>query len=624
MLIKPINPCSSCPLCSTGSGLVPADGTGENGVLIVLEAAGAEEAIQGRPTVGKAGLYLWSQLGRVGINREGFRVHNVLSCQPNLPGFKPNFLAGAPYEAAAIEKCSPLLDSTILDMQERCRSNGKTFTILTLGRIAFKRVLGIDERDPLLKKDYFCYPFWSTKYQAWVLSAMHPSYLMRGNHGEVPILQFAARRAIEIAADGLTLDTPQYIVDPLPATFDGWVNDYIGACDQGPTILSYDIETPYKQGKNEEQMAAREDDEDYTILRCSFSYRPNHSISIPWTAQHRATLERLFAHPGPMVGWNNSTYDLPRIRANGIVVNGDQIDAMLAWHVLNSNLPKGLGYVTPFYAPTLGMWKHLSNDTTTPDGPALYNAKDADAALRCWLGIERDLKLNSLWHVFDRHVIELNRVLDDMSNRGLHRDEVMRDDVESKLTSMLAAVDQQIKEAIPPAAKQLKLFKKTPKSVVGMVQVDGVRTSQTCSNCGMLDVVAKHMKGVGKKRLKSGEVENPCLGATRVKMMVGGKVWAKPLDFKVSNTSLQRYQQVKGHHAVKNRQDGRVTFDENATKTLMTRYPNDPLYPLLGKQRYLMKLLGTYVGRTTWVEVEVPDNYQLVGRERQVENPATT
>ena len=125
MLTKP-NTCQSCPLYEPpfgkNWGYVPADGSGDNGVLIILEAAGKDEEDSGIPVVGKAGHYLFSQLARVGIERDGFRIHNVLSCRPC-----ENKLVKMPYEAAAVAHCAPNLDATIADMQERCYNNGKYF-----------------------------------------------------------------------------------------------------------------------------------------------------------------------------------------------------------------------------------------------------------------------------------------------------------------------------------------------------------------------------------------------------------------------------------------------------------------------------------------------------------------
>src|SRR5438445_13670086 len=105
----------SCPPLGSMNGYVPQDGDGSNGVLVVLEAAGADEELAGIPTVGAAGQFLWNQLHRIGIEREGFRIHNVLSCRP-----PKNLLSKMPYEASVIASCAPNLDATITAHVEYC------------------------------------------------------------------------------------------------------------------------------------------------------------------------------------------------------------------------------------------------------------------------------------------------------------------------------------------------------------------------------------------------------------------------------------------------------------------------------------------------------------------------
>jgi DNA polymerase len=289
---------------------VPASGSGENGVLIVAEAAGEHEAEEGMPLVGKAGYYFWSQLHKVGIERDGFKVHNVLSCRP-----PDNKLARMPYEEAAINHCAVLLDSTIADMFNTCRHNGKHLTILALGRIAFRRILELDEKSPILKDDYQGYVFWSEKYAAWVIGTYHPSYLMRGKHHLVQWMQFAVKRALEIAEKGFKYHDPVYIRDPTPAIFASWVRDfsYYYSLHPSNTYLVFDIETPHKQGKDEEKVA-KEHDDDYTILRISFSYLPGQAVSVPWRAEYMAGIEELMGCGCTKVA-HNMNYDVPRILA---------------------------------------------------------------------------------------------------------------------------------------------------------------------------------------------------------------------------------------------------------------------------------------------------------------------
>lgn len=569
-------------------GFSRPDGNGSSGVMVVGEALGENEEVAGMGFVGKSGHYLFNALNRVGVERETLTIFNVVACRP-----PNNKLVGQTYESAAISHCRPNLDGVIAGARAKADAAGKTFVIVTLGKTAFKRVLGIDDKAPLLKEDYYCYPFWSQEYNAWVLAAAHPSYLMRGKHHEVAILQFAFRRALEIAAGGLTLQSPTYLLDPDPMSFSAWVDDYLAYAASNPdTFLSYDIETPYKTGKGEDDLT-KEDDDDYTILRCAFSYRPNEAVSVPWSAAYLADLSRLFAAPHAKVGWNNELYDGPRVSYQIGTLGGDQIDAMLAWHVLNSALDKRLGFVTPFYVQNTPMWKHLSNSE-----PAFYNAKDADMALQNWLGTRDDLKSQGLWHVFDRHVIELNRILAHMSTKGVRLDVEMRDAAEIRLQALLDDVGHRMEATIPVEARQLKVYQKPPADTTGWVQVDGTTKTTKCPQCSTLGIKATHYKSVGVKKLKAGVSENPCVGLKSLKVTVPSKLWAKPLQFKVSKLAMLRYQKALRHQAILNVRERKVTFDEKAIVKLRRKYPNDPLYPLIIEHRGLQKLLGTYIGIT--------------------------
>lgn len=591
MIQKPVT-CKGCPLYEKPIGkhwgFSRTDGAGNAGVLIVAEALGASEEEAGVPLVGKAGHFLFSNLGRVGLEREDFILSNVLQCRP-----PDNKLVGEWYESKAIEHCRGHLDNIILRARESSLVHSKAFVILTLGRTAFKRIMGYDDKNPIMRSDYRCYPHWSEPYKCWVIAADHPSFLMRGKTELIPVLQFAAKRAVEIAKNGLQYAEPVYSLDPPVHEFGSWIADYEYAYRQDPenTFLSYDIETPFKSGKDEEEVA-KEDDDDYTILRCSFSYSPGRAVSVPWRAEYLPHLERLFGGPGAKVGWNNENYDAPRVSAQ-VSLNGDQIDSMLAWHVLNSALPKGLGFVTPFYAQDVPMWKHLSSAQ-----PAFYNAKDADMALRNFLGIRKDLRDNGLWAVFEDHVIKLNRVLTYMSRKGVRRDEDMRKEAERTLSILLNDTQRGMEAAIPFEARQLKVYKKTPKITEGLVQVPRTIKAKFCIGCGQIDVKKAHFKSIGKKALKRGDLENPCFGLTSEQRDFEAQLWAKPLDFKLSNVAMQRYQAAVRHQAIVSIKEKKVTFDEKAIMRLQTKYKDDPLYPLILKFREVQKLLGTYIGIT--------------------------
>lgn len=630
MLAKPTTPCASCVGRAWSprgdlQGYVPAGGTGANGVLIVDASAGEAEEASGVGFTDRPGYYLFTALAKVGLEREDFRYTTVLSCRP------PTGPRGRPLlDPQAVDTCDLLLTATIEDMRARCADAAKHLTILALGPLAFRRVMGLnDPFAPILKEDYANYVHWSDRHHCWVIATDPPSLLMQGNHYLVPQLQCAAMRAVEVATDGFAYDTPTYIEDPSPSAFAAWAERYLAAVASagaatgggatgataaaGPVgqparpqcPLSVDIETPRKQkARGKEDTLTREEEDDYIILRCSFGWEVGEAVSIPWRAEYMPTVERLLMADSPKVFWNYM-YDVPRLKEQ-VGMRGDTIDAMLAWHVLNSQLEKRLGLVAPFYAKRARMWKHLSGDR-----PAAYNAQDADMALVCYEGIKADLERAGQWHVFERHVIELNRVLDHMSAAGVLRDEAARTAGEARLTTLLVDAEGRMDAAVPLASRRLKVFKGLPPALRGLsgeaLTVAATAASLTpvtrtalvprCPGCRAEKPKAAHFKPLGVKRTKAGEV-NPCAGLAVVKAEETVQQWAKVLPFKPSKLQLTAYQTTLKQRAIVNRREQKTTFDEDAIRQLMVRYPKDALYPVILEHRKYQMLRSRYVGVT--------------------------
>jgi uracil-DNA glycosylase family 4 len=547
--------------------------------MVVAEALGKDEEQEGMALVGKSGYTLFQQLKRIDIEREDFTLFNVLACRP-----PDNKLVGMSYEADAIRHCAPNLDAAIASAKSIARESGKQFVIVTLGVTPFKRVLGLDYKkdSDLLKKDHYGYPFWSDQYGCWVLNAPHPAYLLRGNTHLWPIVHFVFQRALEIATNGLTLDEPDYLLDPNPTEFETWAMGYERSLvDDSDNPLSYDIETPYKKKVGDEEEVGKDEDADHTILRIAFSYwfqGATHTVSIKWSAEYLSTIERLFDIARYVLGWNSDKYDSPRVNRH-VKIKGIGLDGMVAWHILNSSLPKALGFVTPYYWQRTLMWKHLADSQ-----PAFYNAKDADAALRNYIGIRKDLITNNLWHVYEKHWINLHKVLKYMSEQGVLRDNEMRAKAETDLALMLDTIEKQMEEAVPVDARKLKVYKKTPKDITGMIEVPGELTERMCLNCGEIKPKKSH----------NCCIEGWVLGENKVPTTL----WAKPLEFKVSKLGMSNYQKSLKHQAIIDRKENKVTYDADAITMLIKKYPEDPLYPRILEHRKVQKLLSTYVGIT--------------------------
>lgn len=73
---------SGCPLKATAKNLVFADGNPQAKIMLVGEAPGRDEDIQGLPFVGRSGQLLDRMLASIGLSRENVYISNVLPWRP--------------------------------------------------------------------------------------------------------------------------------------------------------------------------------------------------------------------------------------------------------------------------------------------------------------------------------------------------------------------------------------------------------------------------------------------------------------------------------------------------------------------------------------------------------------
>lgn len=120
--------CHACSLGDTRTNLVFGSGNAQARVMIVGEAPGKNEDLQGVPFVGAAGKYLEELLALAGLVREQVYIANVLKCRP--PGNRNP-------QIDEIQACTPFL-------REQTRTIDPEF-IVTLGNFATKFILKTDQ-----------------------------------------------------------------------------------------------------------------------------------------------------------------------------------------------------------------------------------------------------------------------------------------------------------------------------------------------------------------------------------------------------------------------------------------------------------------------------------------------
>ena len=148
--------CTRCKLHKGRKTIVFGEGNATAELMLVGEAPGADEDIQGRPFVGRAGQLLMQMIKAIHFERSDVFIANVLKCRP--PGNR------AP-EPDEIQMCSPFLWKQISIIQPK--------VILALGTFAAQTLIGSKSSISFLRNRVYELPFGK------VIATYHPSFLLR-------------------------------------------------------------------------------------------------------------------------------------------------------------------------------------------------------------------------------------------------------------------------------------------------------------------------------------------------------------------------------------------------------------------------------------------------------------
>jgi len=149
--------CTSCGLSQTRNHVIFGEGNDHAPILIIGEAPGRDEDMQGRPFVGLSGQLLDKILAACGFNRkEHVYISNIIKCRPpgNRTPLPEETRLCKPYLLKQIE----LIDPKIL---------------ILLGSTALKNMIGTD------LKITRCRGTWINWEERLVMPVYHPSALLR-------------------------------------------------------------------------------------------------------------------------------------------------------------------------------------------------------------------------------------------------------------------------------------------------------------------------------------------------------------------------------------------------------------------------------------------------------------
>ncbi len=555
------------------TGYVTYSGTGDNGVCLIGESPGEWEVRMGEPfyEMAPAGSVLERVLRRLGTSREQYLITNVCWSRP------PNdWLAGAPWERDAIEAFREPLNELIARYQPK--------VIVPMGNIPLRRFTPYGGQGTTIThvRGYVM----QGAYGAWIVPTYHPSYIVRGQQDLTGVIIHDLRRALDIAQHGFEKKPIFYITHPSLTDALKFEKGY----DPKQHTLSLDIETPDSSVLDEEQY----DDEDmsFTIVRISLCYQQGHAITMEWREPFITVVKRMLALDGKRRVWNER-FDIPRLEANGVRVNGRIYDEMWRWKHIQPSLPKSLGFVAPFYGWDQGPWKHESSSE-----PEWYSCCDADALQRNGDGINADLRRLNLHESVERHVVDLSMVLRQMSRNGLPVDREKVEELRARLEGLYDERFEELQQTVPEHLKPVhpkKGYKKVPAGVDAALLSAGFDVIESISPTHVVKyrpITLEHvLKQTGMRLVRVTDLvkENGELVEREVER------WAKVLPFlPKSPDQVKAYAHSKGHVLGRDRKTKRETTNADSLKRLIKKHKDD-VYRLILECRNLQDYISRYV-----------------------------
>lgn len=149
-----------CSLKHTAKNLVFADGNPQARLMLIGEAPGRDEDLEGRPFVGPSGQLLDKMLAAIGLDRRLVYIANTLPWRP--PGNRPP-------TSAEISICEPFIQRQIELVDPAL--------LVCLGGVASKQMLRSDLGIMKLRGRWMNYDIKGR--QVPVLPLFHPAYLLR-------------------------------------------------------------------------------------------------------------------------------------------------------------------------------------------------------------------------------------------------------------------------------------------------------------------------------------------------------------------------------------------------------------------------------------------------------------
>ena len=209
--------------------------------------------------------------------------------------------------------------------------------------------------------------------------------------------------AARIAREGFVRSPSELVVDPPVDYLRRWIDGVIASLAVDPDGVHIALDTEYaeKIGGQDESEIALDFGRLSPITRVNVARDATTGITVPYRQPYISEIERLLValQSGGWLWLWNKYADWEHLRAARHSLDGIlAIDAMWLWHYLQSDLPRGLGFVAAM-ASDFGPWKHWAAQMGFQ---GKYAAADGIQTWRAAMWLLEAAQATGIWDVFLR------------------------------------------------------------------------------------------------------------------------------------------------------------------------------------------------------------------------------
>jgi uracil-DNA glycosylase family 4 len=381
---------------------------GSSSRLVIAEAPGQQEAVEGQPLCGGSGEWYNAMLGKAGIKRDSLTIINTIQCRPP-DNIYPTDSEARKYISAedarkVVQHCykahvEPILKSrpwTRVDLlgEKALQIVGKKYEGVYKWRGSPIPVPDIDSETPL------------------AIATLHPAAIAR-DQAMLPVVVNDFRKDLNVPAERYKL---------FPSLEE--VRAFIA------TEFAADIETP-RAGHPWEKTE---------IGIVGLSARSCEAIVVPFRGAYIDELKRIFANAKTIVTQNGLQFDLPVLEKFGVVApQAEQLDVMLLHHLRFPSLPHDLEFIAS-QLTSKPAWKHEKGIFE------LYNARDTDVTWQIYKALRPMVEQAGLMDIYKLISVPLAKICYQMYKTGFKIDPSQITKVREKLLQEMAQLELALPE----------------------------------------------------------------------------------------------------------------------------------------------------------------------------------